>query len=1069
VSAEPADDVSYLLPASFGQERLWLLDRLGAGSAYNVCGAVRMRGLLRVAALRDALDHLADRHEVLRTTFEFSLKGELQQLIHGHLPVPLSEIDLRNRPAGQRRAAALSTVQLCADAPFDLAAGPLLRVAAIRLDEREWVLAITMHHIIADGWSLGTMLPELAVFYRAAITGEDASLAPLQVQYGDWAAWQRDQVDGALDESRRYWRAQLSGAPPTGLPVRAAQPQARWRALCIPVEIGGELARGLREVAAATQATTFMVLVAALAISLSRWCDQGDLVIGTPVAGRNRAEIEPLIGFFLNTLPLRIKVGDQFSFRELLREVRDICLDAYTHQDLPFEKIVEAAGAARRAGQWPLARVMFTLQNIPEVGWQAPDLTAEPFDIPITHANNELSILLFERFDGSLAGQAVFAAELWDEADAAGLVGGWLQVLAGAASQPDAAISELMIARGEERERILRGFSGAGAESWPRMCVHELIERQAAVAPGSLAIVTDSEAMTYGELDAITNKWARYLISRGVGPDRIVGVCLPRSSRALVAMIAVLKAGGAYLPLDPEYPASLLGLMLEDGSPAVVLSSSELITNRRLASAPARPVLVPMDDDSLIAECADTRPALTAGPANLAYVLYTSGSTGMPKGVMVSHEAIASRMMSIQAISPCGPADVTLARSPIGFDMFGSEWLSSLAAGARVVFAKPRGEHDQGYLARLMQREKVTLTIMVPSAVRVLIGDPGAPALAASLRRVTCGGEDLPPDLADRLAGIWPHTTLKNEYGPTETAISVTTGLVGPAERQRGRVPIGRPTAGVRAYVLDNHHEPVPVGVPGELYIGGIQLARGYLNMPGLTALCFVPDPFCHGGRLYRTGDWARWVSDGALEFLGRRDGQVKIGGQRIELGAVEASLAAHPLITSAAATLTGDRPADRHLVGYLCCPGELPAIDELRAFLLARLPSAHVPDTFVVLPELPLSRNGKLDRASLLAAAGPALRPDVTHVPARTPVEQLLSDIWASVLGATEPGVREDFYELGGNSLRAITVFQLAQDQGLLLPLEVLLGNHTIEQLAAVISEDPELALRQVEPLLDT
>jgi amino acid adenylation domain-containing protein len=645
-------------------------------------------------------------------------------------------------------------------------------------------------------------------------------------------------------------------------------------------------------------------------------------------------------------------------------------------------------------------------------------------------------------------------------------------VLERAAGEPDLNAMRLSLPAGSERARLIGTVSGADAQAAAPGLVHELIEAAADRAPDAPAVTGDAGSLSYAELDQAANRWAWYLRERGVGPDHLVAVCMQRSAHLIVALLGVLKAGGAYLPVDPDYPTMRTAFLLRDAQPALILTDSVVAASGALdlgaEPGPVIPVVL-ADDAVAVAGQPSSRPARLARPDNLAYAIYTSGSTGTPKGALLSHAAIASRCGQTQRDYPLGPPDGMLVRTPIGFDVFGSEWIWPLIAGARAVLARPGGEHDPEYLAGLIARERVSIGHFVPSTLQALLTAPGIAECAASLRWPTCGGEELPADLVARLGRLVPGATLRHEYGPTETAVNASVHPVAAATAPGGRTPIGRPVPGVRLYILDHNGDLVPHGVAGNLYIGGAQVARGYLGRPGLTAERFVPDPFCPGGRLYQTGDRARWLPSDDLDFIGRVDNQVKIRGHRIELGEVEAILAAYPGVDRAAVIVAGDGPGDRRLIGYLACAGGGPALEDLRAHLRARLPAALIPESFCVLDELPLSPHGKLDRAALPDPGTGQLRPARSRVPASTPVEQVLADIWVDVLGQAEVGVRDDFYDLGGNSLRAVTVFEQAQELGLLLPLQMMLGNHTIEQLAACTGDRQAESLHQLEGLVDS
>ncbi|TDV43185.1 non-ribosomal peptide synthetase [Actinophytocola oryzae] len=1044
---EPTDDDVYVLPASFGQERLWTLDLLGAGPAYNLNGAVRLRGPLDPARLHAALATVVARHEALRTTFEFALDGGLVQVIHPRIDLPVTDHDVRAWPADERVPAAVKLVEESVTTVFDLTEGPLLRVVVVRLGDADRVLGLTVHHTVADGWSIGIILDEVAGCLRADLAGVAPELPELPVQFGDWAAWQREQPVPQADLD--YWAEQLRGAQPVMLPVRAEG--SDWAAGGVPVVVPAGPWADLTALATRQRATPFMVLLAAFAVATARWCDQEDLVIGTPVAGRNRAELQGLIGFFLNTLPLRVIVRGELSFRELLARVRQTCLDAYSHQDLPFERIAEKA-----ASGGPLARVMFGLQPSALPGWQVPGLSVEQFPVPERYSQVDLALTLFADADGGVTGRAVYATGQCTAADVTDVLDIWQRVLAWVAEHPDVPVGRFDPLSRAERAALLADLDATDAElPWAGGVVAS-VEAAVDATPEAVAVVADDGCLTYAELEERANSLAWFLRANGVGPDELVGVCLPRSASLVVALLAVLKAGGAYLPLESGYPRARLAFMIADARPRVLVADATTV--EALPADPpggCRVVRVDRPEHETVA----TRPEPLADRDNLAYVIYTSGSTGTPKGAMNTHAAVANQLGWMREAYGLAPGEGVLHKTPIGFDTAGWEWLWPLTAAARLVVARPDGHHDPGYLAALVREHGVTTCNFVPSMLHHFLADPAAATCAPTLRRVLCIGEELPSALAARFFAVLPGAELHNLYGPTEAAIAVTARHVVPGDEHEPRVSIGRPIAGTLLRVLDGDDRVVRTGLPGELCLGGVQLARGYARRPGLTADRFTPDPFGSGARLYRTGDRVRVLPSGDLEFLGRIDDQVKLRGHRVELGEIESALVAHPLVDQAAADVVGDG-AERGLVAYLVCGEPAPGVDELRADLRTRLPAALIPESFVTVPALPLTPNGKLDRAALRASAGRTLRTARPYVAPSGPAEQMLVRIWSEVLGVDDIGTNDDFYELGGNSLRAVTAYRVAQQHGLLLPLPMMLGDHTIRDLSGALGDDAARAL---------
>ncbi|MFC7985728.1 amino acid adenylation domain-containing protein [Streptomyces sp. NPDC057336] len=1042
-----ADDEPYVLPASFGQERLWLLDRLGAGNAYHLGGAIRLDGPLDPDALARAVARLVERHEILRSTLELGPDGQLVQLVHPDLPSPTTRLEAPEPTL----AAARRTLAAHLDTPFDLATGPLLRTALVRFGEASWLFGVSMHHIVSDGWSIGVFHTELAALYRAETGAGPADLPELPIQYGDFAAWQRDTVAAAGPEFTDYWAERMAGA----VPLEPAAPATAGAPSDVPLAVPAALTEAVARLAKQESATPFMVLTAAYMAVLARWTERDDIVVGTPVAGRSRPELHHLVGFFVNTLPLRVRVDAGSSFRALLGAVRETCLGAFEHQDLPFERIVEVSGADRIQGRSPLVGALIALQNTPAPQWDLPGVTAERVDLADLPAQFSLNLYLSGNADEALAGRLVHDAQ-WDAADVRRLAEGWLALLTDALADPAKPVGRLSL-----------GAVGDGAASAePPVAdglVHHWVTAAAEQHPDRVAISDGVDEITYRELEERAERWARLLRAHGAGPERLVALCMRRSIAQLVAALAVLKSGAAYLPLDPGHPEERLARLVADAGPPVVLTDST--TAGLFGTGTAAEVLladtVPEDaHDGPLPGTPDL------DPDSLAYVIHTSGSTGTPKGAMNTHRGLVNRVRWAQRVFGLTPGESVLHKTPWSFDVSAAEWLWPLTAGARIVLAEPGGHRDPRYLAALIAEESVTTCHFVPSMLQAFLAEPAAAQCAGVLRRVQCSGEELPVATARRFREILPHTELWNLYGPAETAIEVSHHRVGADDLDGSRLPIGHQLPGVKLHVLDRRGEPVPQGVPGELNIGGVAVGRGYLQAPALTAQRFVPDPFAaDGARLYRTGDRVRRLPDGALEFLGRYDHQVKLRGIRVEPGEIEAALSLHPDVVQAAVLVRGSG-ADIRPVAYVGCPEHQPAGDDLRGFLLRTLPAALVPSTFVVLPALPVSRNGKLDRAAL-PDTDPGARDRAAAVPPRTPAERLLTGIWADVLQLADVGIQDNFYELGGNSLRAVRVFQRAQEEGLLVPLEPMLGDHTVEQLAAQLGTGSGEALHDIGRLL--
>ncbi|WIX93025.1 non-ribosomal peptide synthetase [Amycolatopsis sp. DG1A-15b] len=1025
---------------SRAQEAMWLLDSMGAGAAYHVHGGVRLTGPLDPDRLARCLDGLLARHPSLRTTFAPDADGALGTTVHPAGPLPLRRLTDADPGEVERALHDLATI------PFDLAAGPLVRAVLVRRRD-DWYLGIAAHHIVVDGWSLGVLLRELGDAYRGTPSTRTA-LPP--VRPAAPRPW-----DGADAE---FWRAALDGARPLELPLDApARPT--WRGGTVELGLDAAATARLAAYGAARQATPFMVLLTALGVVAARWSGQDDFVLGAAAANRDHTDAGQ-VGLFVNVLPLRLDTAGAPAFGSLLDRVRARCLAAQRHQAVPLDEIVRLLDPDRSDGRAPLVRAVLALQNVPLEPWQAGDVRAEAFELPAPGAQFELSVHLTQQADGSLAGHLTHAADLLSGSTARRFADAFTQVLRTVADLDGVPVGDVPLLDESERARITGHLSGALAAPAPPGLLHELFERQADFDPHAPAVVGD-RTLGYGELDAEANRLAWLLRERGVGPERAVAVCLPRSADLVVALLAVLKAGGCYVPLDPANPDARLTAQLRDVRPVVVL------TDPGLASRfPGQATVGAGDAAAYPAH----RPEPAATPGNLVYAIHTSGTTGTPKAVMNEHAGLVNRIRWMQAEYGLTAGERVLHKTPIGFDVAGWELFWPLSAGATVVLARPDGHRDAAYLAALIRDSGVSTCHFVPSMLRAFVEEPSVAGCAGTLRRVVCSGEELPPSTVTRLRALLPDVAVHNLYGPTEAAIDVTAVEITPGHETLPRLPIGHPITGARLYVLDPRGAPVPVGVPGELFIGGVQVARGYLGRAALTAERFVPDPFEPGGRLYRTGDRARWTTGGALEFLGRLDQQVKIRGVRIEPAEVEAALAGYPGVTAAAVDARPGPDGQPRLVAYLV-GAEAPDA-ALRSFLGELLPPAAVPSAFVRLPALPTGRTGKLDRSALPEPA--VVQADGTAP--RDPVEQVLAGIWAEVLDLPSVSVTSGFFELGGHSLLATRIVaRVRREFGVELSAGDLLGGgSTVADLAAAVraaqleQADPDELRRALEELAD-
>jgi amino acid adenylation domain-containing protein len=1053
---DPEED-SFAFPLSFAQQRLWFLDQMAPGStAYNVTGAYHLRGRLDAAALERALDEVRRRHESLRTVFRVH-GGEPEQVVLPWRPAPLPVTELSAMPRAEQEAATDVRVAEMAGTPFDLAAGPLFRAELVRLGPEEHVLAFGVHHVVSDGWSLGVFNRELRTLYEAFAVGLPSPLPELEIQYADFAVWQREQLAGeALEQQVAFWRDALRDAPVLDLPTdRPRPPTQTFRGAAHELLFPRALVERLRAVGEREGATPFMVLMAAWQLLLARWSGQDDVVVGTPVAGRNRREIEGLIGFFVNTLAIRVDLSGRPDFRELVRRVREASFAAYAHQDLPFEKIVEELKPERDPSRSPVFQVVFALQNAPGDSMKSPGLEWSGWRGEGRTAKYDLSLVLVDTPDG-LAGVLEYNTDLFDRDTAERMIAQLRTVLESVAADPAAPVADLPLLAPGERELLAEWSTSRAPEARAR-CVHEAFAEQAARVPEKAALVFGAERVTYADLDRRSDALALRLSELGVGPDARVGVCLERSPAMVAALLAALKAGGAYVPLDPEYPDERLAFMLADAGARVLLTSAEL---RGRFAGFCGEVVVPdaEEHDDAADRNALSHPRTFAlshspSPDHLAYVIYTSGSTGEPKGTEVPHRAIPGFLRGADYARFDGE-QVTLQHSSVSWDALTLELWTALLTGGTCVLQPGRGGEPEELERQV--REHGVDTLWLTSAYFDLVVDT-RPGALAGVRQLMVGGEALSPGHVRRALEASPELRLVNGYGPSECTVFSACHVV-PRGWDGHAVPIGRPVGDRRVHVLDSALEPVPVGVPGELCVGGPAVARGYLGRPALTAERVVPDPFAagSGARLYRSGDRARWRADGTLEFLGRLDRQVKVRGFRVEPGEVEAALARLPGVRRAAAVVREDAPGDRRLVGY-AVPRESASLTGagLRTALAASLPEHLVPSAVVVLDALPLTPRGKLDRRALPVPDASSAGEEAFVAP-RTPLEERIAAIWGEVLRVERVGVHDRFFDLGGHSLLATQVVtRIREEFRAELPLRVLFETPTVAALAARVEAE--------------
>ena len=1084
-SAPPLQPVSRQgdLVLSFAQQRLWFLDQLEPDSPlYNIPIALRLTGSLDLAALERSLDEIVCRHECLRTTFD-AVNGQPVQIITAALKVSLPVLELQDLPPLEREAQARQLTIEEAQRPFDLARGPLVRASILRLASDEHILLFNMHHIVSDGWSLDVLTYELATLYQAFCAGQSSPLPDLPIQYADYAAWQRAWLQGeTLGKQLAYWRQQLLDVSVLNMPTD--RPRPPMQTFCGGTQaftISEATSQALRALAQHEQVTLFMLLLAAFKTLLYRYTGQEDIVVGTPIANRQRSEIEGLIGFFVNTLVLRTDLSGIPRFREILGRVRDAALGAYAHQDVPFEMVVDALQPERNLSRTPLFQVMFTLQNAPWEEQALPNLTMQLWEVNNATAMFDLTLSLTET-PHELLGTIEYNTDLFDDSTIVRMVRHFQSLLDSIAADPDQRLADLAMLPEAERQQLLVAWNATQA-GYPRdRCVHELFEAQVKRAVDGLAIVTADQAMTYGELNRRANQLAHYLQARGVGPEVYVCVCMERSLEMVIALLGVLKAGGAYVPLDPTYPTERLAYMLEDAHPSVLLTQQRLLDN--LPQHPAHVVCLDTAWAS-IAQANETDPINVVNPGNPAYVIYTSGSTGQPKGVMIPHQALVQYVLGALDHFALTPQDRVLQFASISFDTAAEEIYPCLLRGATLVLRTDTMLDSAATFMRTCATEHLTLLDLPTAYWHTLMAEIETVDWPASVRLVIIGGEQARSrQLQAWQAHVSAAVRLINTYGPTEATIVATAcDLTGTGRSQRVDVPIGRPVTNVRVYLLDAHLRPVPIGVPGEVHIGGASLARGYLNRPALTADRFIPNPFYDEARagsvedlrLYKTGDVARYLPDGNIEFLGRVDHQVKIRGYRIELSEIEAVLGQHPQIQGAIvlAHQVEHIPGDKQLVAYLVArTGQLLDTHELRSWLKDRLPAYMLPAAFVMLDALPLTPSKKVDRRALPAPDWQQLSARQTCVLPRTPIEQALADIWTQALEIKQLSIYDNFFELGGHSLLATRIIaQLRHFFGREFSVRLIFEAPTIAALAKRVEtairaepEEPRLPMRHAD-----
>ncbi|GCE07388.1 non-ribosomal peptide synthetase [Dictyobacter aurantiacus] len=1050
------------LALSFAQERLWFLQQLEEDSAaYVIMGPRRISGQLNIAALERSLGLLVERHESLRTVIVVDEDGHPGQFVLPQVRIELPLDDLSGLPEDeqQRRVQRVADEEM--NTPFDLARGPLLRARLLRLGELSFVLLITVHHIASDGWSQGILYRELAAFYTAVCAGQQAQLPALPIQYADYAVWQRDWLRGEVMEAEvAYWREQLAGAPPVlELPTDRPRPPAQSFAGAIySFSLSPELAAGVRALSQREDATLFMTLLAAFQVLLRYYSGQEDIVVGTPIANRTHIETEGLIGFFVNTLALRADLSGDPTFRELLGRVRQVALGAYTHQELPFEKLVEALQPERSLSHNPLFQVLFALQNMAVDALTLPGAVVEAQLLAVAVSKFDLSLYLSENVDGTMQGMVEYSTDLFEQASIERMVRHYQALLEQLVQEPGMRLSQARLLDAREREQIVAWNSTEVSFANEETHLARLFEEQAARTPEASALIYGDQRMSYRELDRRANQLAHALRARGVGPETRVGLCLEPTPELYVGLLGILKAGGVYVPLDPDYPTERLALMVADSGAPLVVTLSQL--RGRLLEGAASFLCLDADREEIMS-MAQEPPRVSIHPESLAYVIYTSGSTGRPKGVLATQRATLNRLHWMWRSYPFAADEICCQKTSLSFVDAVWEIFGPLLQGVPTVLISREQLREPRDLVETLSGQRVSRLVLVPSLLQGLLDlDERLGERLPALKLLSCSGEVLTLPLLRRFQQAFPGCTMLNLYGSSEVAADATCYEVPAGSAPATHVSIGRPIANLRVYILDQQMVLLPVGVAGELYIGGAGVARGYQGRADLTAERFLPDPFSSepGGRLYRTGDRARYLPDGSIEYLGRSDQQIKLHGFRIELEEVAAALRRDGRLREVALQLWHDPAGEPRLVAYLVAGAEPPpTVQELRAGLQRQLPAYMLPALFVFLDQLPLLPNGKLNRQALPAPHPERQDPNDDDQQPQSPVEEALAAIWCEVLHLKHVGRRQSFFELGGDSILTIQVVTRALRQGLQLSARQIFQHQSIAELAAVVEHSDE------------
>jgi amino acid adenylation domain-containing protein len=1043
-------------PLSFAQQRLWFLNQVEPDAAlYSVIRAFRLRGPLDIAALKESLAVLISRHASLRTTFDL-YNNEPVQIVTDEMAVPFSELDLSRMASATREVALAEFLREESRRPFDLGKGPLVRFTHMRLDDQEHMLTVAMHHTVTDDWSMGIFFRELSTLYNGFSSGQRPALPEIPIQYTDFAIWQRNSLSrGEFSAQLAYWKEKLAGSSPNlNLPAkqaRSAKQSPRGAKLSLP--ISRELVEKLRMLGEAEGCTLFVVLLAVFEVLLARYTGEEDVVVGTVISDRDRRELESLVGFLTNTVVLRATVSADYSFKQVLRQVRGLVPEAHKNKDIPFEHLVRELRPDRINIHAPLFQVSFTLQNAYEGFLSLNDTQVEPVAVDNGTAIFDLSFVPEQSAEG-LNITLQYNTELFEESTIRRMAEHYQRLVDRFITNPDQRVSEVCLLTGQERQQVLNDWN-ATLREYPRgKTIHELFQQQVQRTPEAVAVIDEHQELSYQELNRRANRLANYLKSLAVGPDVLVGICLERSAEMIVSLLAAMKAGGAYVPLDPASPPERLGYLIDQSGMTVAITQEELASSLGLRikhkvcldAATERQMIEAQNEENLSG---------AASGKQLAYMICTSGSTGMPKGVMIEHESVLNLTEALGATiynDPVFDRQRISLNGPLAFDTSVKQ-IIQLLSGHTLCIVPESARLDPAAFAEFSCRTAIDVLDCTPTQLAALLASGEFAGSGRMPRTVLVGGEAVHPKLWSQLLKL-QETTFYNLYGPTECSVDSTVCRIAPPQA----VPrIGQPVANTQAYILDPRLEPMPVGVVGELYIGGAGLARGYLGRPDLTAERFVPDPFGKpGGRLYRTGDLARWQADATIEFLGRVDHQVKVRGYRIEMEEIEAVLGQHEQVQQCAVRTYEDERGEKRLIGYMVVKAEpAPTSHDLRGFLREKLPDYMVPSAFVALPGLPVGANGKVDRQALPVSEAYQLSRDERQVYPRDGTELYLKAIWEEVLGTADIGINDDFFELGGHSLMAIILAaQIGNAYQTRLSVRTIFENPTIAALSAFIRQ---------------